>query len=127
MVDGYFNTKCRPLMLKLKVRLSLCLMKHHAFLNSALDEASCLGRFKSQGERVPLHLDGRVGGPLRRSERGGEDEKIPFLPIPRIETRSSSTEPSHYTVWAAHAPREAETGHLFCLPSWPEDTYMRGS
>jgi hypothetical protein len=48
--------------------------------------SSRLGRFTlSKWRRYTLY--GRLDGPQNRSERGGEDKKIPSLSLPRIELR----------------------------------------
>jgi hypothetical protein len=62
---------------KVKLVLSLCLIKYHAFLTSALDggEWSVLrpGLFTS-GQKTLYPLDRRLGGPQSRSGRCGEEK-----------------------------------------------------
>jgi hypothetical protein len=96
-----------PLPLKVSVKLSLCLTKHHAMKTY----------FRSRG-RAPLILNivtrwmwmvnfmphpfyprekglhyplgTRLGGPQSRSGRGGEEKNSHRCPLPEIEPRSSS-------------------------------------
>jgi hypothetical protein len=95
--------------LKGKLKLSLCLTKHdalktypwlkhhatktywglelqlHTFLTSALD----CGEWSASRPCYPL--DRRLGGPQRRSERRGEEKKIPSLHLLGIEPLSSNS------------------------------------
>jgi hypothetical protein len=51
-------------------------------------------------------FDMSLGGSQSPSGLGGEEKKIPLLPPPGIEPRSSSLWPSLRTYWAASAPIE---------------------
>jgi len=89
--------------------LSLCLAKHHAMTyGGVVLRALRILNLGTRWRRVvsttprPLyprgscprsHLYGRLGGPQSRSGRGGEEKKIPSLPLPGIEPLPSS----HYT------------------------------
>jgi hypothetical protein len=46
--------------------------------------------FYSPGNSARYPLDRRLGEPKGRFGRSGEEKKIPLLPLPRIEPRSSS-------------------------------------
>jgi hypothetical protein len=59
--------------------------------------ASRFGLF-TPGEKPPVPLNGRQGGPQSRSGRGGKEKNS--LSLPGIESRSSSLWCSHYTDWA---------------------------
>jgi hypothetical protein len=80
---------------KLKVKLSLCLTKHHA-MKAYLGNGDIAPRILGLGTRwrrvvsftprekspwYPLHR--RLGGPQRRSGRGGEEKN--FQPLPGLE------------------------------------------
>jgi hypothetical protein len=105
-----------------KVKLSLCLIKHHvmktywgvevylhAFLNSALHggelPASRTGRFTPRIRAPPPHgTQRREGcvGPRADLDAATTRKKITSLPLPRIEPRSSLW-PSLYNEWATAA------------------------
>jgi hypothetical protein len=84
-----------------------CLIKHyamktywdvelylHTFLTSAVDggewSASRPGHFIPRGKNPRYPLDRMLGGSQSPSGRNGGREKIPSLPLPGIEPRSSS-------------------------------------
>jgi hypothetical protein len=101
---GVSTQKTLPLLLKVKVMLSLCLTKQnamktywgvevhlHAFLTLTLDggerPASRPGRFTPR-ERAPWYpLDRRLGGP--QSQSGHDVEEKNSQPLPGFEPRSS--------------------------------------
>jgi hypothetical protein len=59
------------------------------------------GHFHSRPLYLRYPLDRKLDGPQSRFRRGGEKKKIPILPLPRIENRSSSPYPILYIDWAA--------------------------
>jgi len=80
----------------------------NAFLTWALHgggQLSRRGRF-THGEKSPRYsLHSRLGGPQSRSGLSGEGKEIPSMPLPRIEPRSSSLQPSLYTDSAIPNPQ----------------------
>jgi hypothetical protein len=111
---------------RLKVKLSLrltkcharvlCLIKRnamktygglevqfHTFLTSELNggyrSASRTGRF-SPGERPPPEPIWQDAGWVPEPVWTRWRKELPSLPLPRIEPRSSSPQPNHYTDWA---------------------------
>jgi hypothetical protein len=65
---------------KIKVKLSLCLTKHHA-MKTYWGMEVWLHAFLTSGDR-------RIDGPHSKSGRGGEEKNS--SPLPGIEPRSSS-------------------------------------
>jgi hypothetical protein len=92
--------KIMKLLIKVKVKLPLCLIKHrairtyggvgvwlHAFLTSALDGGELLvsrpGCFTPWGKSLCFSLDRRLAGSQSRSGRGGEEKNS--QPLPGLE------------------------------------------
>jgi hypothetical protein len=95
-----------PLSIRLKVK-SVCPNKHHTmkiYCESVgggiapciLNLGTCWKWVVSLTSPPPedksrwYSLDRRLGGPQRRSGRGGEEKNISSLPLPEVEPRSSS-------------------------------------
>jgi hypothetical protein len=70
--------------------------------------------FYARGRKPRFPSDRRLGGPQRRSGRGGELKKI--LLMPNIEPRSSSPQTRHYTYWAI--PALNCTAHVLLFSIW---------
>jgi len=62
------------------------------------DLYTLFGLPRGKGPQFPL--DGMMDGSQNRSGCCGEERKFPFLPMPEVEPRSSSSWPSHCTNWA---------------------------
>jgi hypothetical protein len=70
-------------------------MKTYWALDGGEWSASRPGRLTPRGKNPRYTLDRILGGPKSRSGHGEEEKN--FQPLPRIESRSSSPEPSGYT------------------------------